>query len=177
MRPLLILISSFLFHEVSSLIFVGKKNKVAYRSLTSLSMKYVKQQQSVAPGAANLSPVRRSLLQNIQCIPVAVIAISSFYGHPSSATADDETLQKKPLTVDQPLYLILRAREATEQEKRLIKSGKFKDVQRANVKLAVRFIVNNYRLSDNFIAAASFLPENKRYEATEVGQSATQVRV
>jgi hypothetical protein len=36
--------------------------------------------------------------------------------------------------------------EATEQETRLIKSGKFKDIQRANIKLAVKFILENVRV-------------------------------
>ena len=73
------------------------------------------------------------------------------------------------------LYTILRVREATEQESRLIKSGKFKDVQRANVKLAVRFMVENYRLADAFVAAAAYLDGNdRRIAAGDVGQAAVQ---
>jgi len=37
--------------------------------------------------------------------------------------------------LDSYLYKIIRVREATQQEKRLIQTGKFKDTQRANVKL------------------------------------------
>lgn len=55
----------------------------------------------------------------------------------------------KPLSTY--LYLILRVREATEQESRLISTGKFKDIQRANVKLAIKFMINNYKLSDSII--------------------------
>ncbi len=135
-------------------------------------MKDDNRQQSGEVGVTTMSQSRRMAFRSISLL----IGTSSSFGHLSYASADEDVVQKKPLTADQPLYSILRAREATEQETRLIKSGKFKDVQRSNVKLAVRFIVNNYRLSDNFIAAASFLPESKRYEATEVGQSATQVR-
>eukprot|EP00550_Attheya_septentrionalis_P010341 CAMPEP_0198279922 /NCGR_PEP_ID=MMETSP1449-20131203/122_1 /TAXON_ID=420275 /ORGANISM="Attheya septentrionalis, Strain CCMP2084" /LENGTH=261 /DNA_ID=CAMNT_0043975167 /DNA_START=24 /DNA_END=809 /DNA_ORIENTATION=+ len=73
------------------------------------------------------------------------------------------------------LYTILRVREATEQETRLIGTGKFKDLQRANVKLAVRFMLQNYRLNDNLIAAAAFLSDQqKRAAAATVGQSAVQ---
>jgi len=48
---------------------------------------------------------------------------------PASAAATD--------TLDAYLYKIVRVREATLQERRLITTGKFKDTQRANVKLAV----------------------------------------
>lgn len=63
---------------------------------------------------------------------------------------------------------------ATQQETRLILSGKFKDVQRANVKLAVNFMLENYRFSDNLLRASALLDGNKRILATEVGQSAAQ---
>mmetsp|Transcript_12715 Transcript_12715/g.16601 ORF Transcript_12715/g.16601 Transcript_12715/m.16601 type:complete len:260 (+) Transcript_12715:251-1030(+) len=82
-------------------------------------------------------------------------------------TSDSEKLAEA-------LYSIIRVREATQQETRLIKSGKFKDVQRANVKLAVKFMIQNYRFNDNLIVAASFLENPKRVQASEVGQSAVQ---
>jgi hypothetical protein len=172
MKPFFIIVLHFLFYEINSLLFFAKKKKVAVRNLTSLLMKDDNRQQSLEVGGTTMSHSRRMALHSISLL----IGTSSSFGHLSYASADEDVVQKNPLTADKPLYSILRAREATEQETRLIKSGKFKDVQRSNVKLAVRFIVNNYRLSDNFIAAASFLPESKRYEATEVGQSATQVR-
>lgn len=77
-------------------------------------------------------------------------------------------------TVQQPLYPILRVREAAEQESRLIRSGKFKDVQRANIKLAVKFMLENYRLNDNFIAASAFLTGSGRIRAVDAGQSTVQ---
>lgn len=74
------------------------------------------------------------------------------------------------------LYRILRVREATQQETRLIKTGKFKDLQRANVKLAVKFMLDNYRLGDAFIAASTYLEggTQRRIEAGQVGQTAVQ---
>jgi hypothetical protein len=79
------------------------------------------------------------------------------------------------VSLEQNLYSILRVREATQQESRLIKSGKFKDVQRANVKLAIKFMIENYRLGDAFVAASSYLDGNeRRVAAVEVGQSAVQ---
>ena len=46
--------------------------------------------------------------------------------------------------------LLLRGQEAVSQELNLLKSGKYKNLQRANVKLAVRFIITNYALTTNF---------------------------
>ena len=89
------------------------------------------------------------------------------------AYADEEEAEVVK-TVQTPLYYILRVREASEQETRLIKSGKFKDVQRANVKLAVKFMVDNYRLNDNFIAASAYLEGDKRLKAGDVGTNVVQ---
>mmetsp|Transcript_12470 Transcript_12470/g.20704 ORF Transcript_12470/g.20704 Transcript_12470/m.20704 type:complete len:250 (+) Transcript_12470:139-888(+) len=99
---------------------------------------------------------------------VGVVSLST-----SPAVAADAATDRK--TLDQCLYSIMRVREATFQESRLINSGKFKDMQRANVKLAVKFILNNYRLSDTFIAASAYIEEtNRRIGAGEVGQAAVQ---
>jgi hypothetical protein len=87
--------------------------------------------------------------------------------------AQQPTAQRKPL--GDLIYTILRVREATSQESRLIRSGKFKDVQRANIKLAVKFMVQNYRLADTFIAACTYLDgTDRRLEAGQVGQAVVQ---
>lgn len=90
------------------------------------------------------------------------------------ALAADEEQKTEERTVLTPLYYILRVKEASEQETRLIKSGKFKDLQRANVKLAVRFMLVNYRLNDNFIAASAFLTGDRKIKAADIGQSVVQ---
>ena len=78
-------------------------------------------------------------------------------------------------SLDAVLYRIIRVKEAVQQEARLIKSGKFKDVQRANVKLAVKFMINNYRLNDAFVTASAYLESNdRRLEAGQVGQAVVQ---
>ena len=80
-------------------------------------------------------------------------------------------LQKKQLMpLETYLYTTARVREATAQEMRPIKTGKFKDAARGNVKLAVRFMLNNYRLSDNVIAAASYLKGQQQIQAGADGQ-------
>ena len=105
---------------------------------------------------------RRSVLQSFSFASVALISSTPAFA-----------AQREPLS--EVLYRILRVREATQQEVRLIKSGKFKDVQRANVKLAVRFMVDNYRLNDAFVTASAYLDgSNRRVEAGQVGQRAVQ---
>lgn len=112
---------------------------------------------------------RRDILRSTFLATTAGIVFGSATLSPQVAWA----AVRPPL--DECLYRILRVREATQQETRLIKTGKFKDVQRANVKLAVRFIVENYKLNDSFVAASAYLDGNqKRVEAGQVGQIAVQ---
>ena len=128
---------------------------------------------SVTNDGDNLNMSRRSFAN--------VIAASSFatvLSSPFAAFAADEDAAKSPSSKRQPLenyiYNILRVREATEQETRIINSKTFKDSQRANVKLAVKFILNNYKLSDSVIAASSYLSGTAKFQASSAGQSAVQ---
>ena len=77
-------------------------------------------------------------------------------------------------TLDSYLYRVLWVREATQQERRLISTGKFKDTQRANVKLAVKFMVQNYRLGDAVVGASAYLKGGNSMKAIDVGQTAVQ---
>jgi hypothetical protein len=73
------------------------------------------------------------------------------------------------------LYTIARVREATVLESRLVTTGKFQDVQRANVKLAIQFLLDNYRLYDTIVAASAYLEDPaKRNSASLTGQTAVQ---
>jgi hypothetical protein len=104
---------------------------------------------------------RRSLLSSILAAGLVVAA--------------SEPARAESLDMEGYLYRIVRVREATQQERRLIKSGKFKDVQRANVKLAVKFMVQNYRLADCIVGSAAYLNGNERQiRAIDVGQTAVQ---
>mmetsp|Transcript_41806 Transcript_41806/g.75283 ORF Transcript_41806/g.75283 Transcript_41806/m.75283 type:complete len:257 (-) Transcript_41806:59-829(-) len=115
---------------------------------------------------------RRSFLSKL----ATVAAAATIFQSPLAALAEDAPESTAPKIKPLPTYIynILRVREATEQETRLISTGKFKDLQRANVKLAVKFIINNYKLSDSIIAASSYLKGNARVQASGVGQSAVQ---
>ena len=121
----------------------------------------------------NLSMSRRSFTNVI-----AASSLATVLGSPIAAVAADEDAAKSPsskrLPLENYIYNILRVREATEQETRIINSKTFKDSQRANVKLAVKFILNNYKLSDSVIAASSYLSGTAKFNASSAGQSAVQ---
>jgi hypothetical protein len=108
------------------------------------------------------STSRRTFLDTLTASSVAAATFGSF---PAWGESDE---------LEQSLYKIIRVREATQQERRLITSGKFKDIQRANVKLAVKFMVKNYRLSDNVVSASAYLPGGNQMKAIDVGQTAVQ---
>ena len=72
------------------------------------------------------------------------------------------------------MLLILRVKEAAAQETRLIKSGKFKDLQRNSIKLAIALMLDNYQLLDNINKAARFAGGSRSQEAYSVGQGAVE---
>ena len=131
-----------------------------------------------AHGNANATPeISRNqwISMQVQLLTSSVAFTSlGLMSNPRSAAAAAAASERNK-SLDQCLYSIMRVREAMFQESRLIKTGKFKDVQRANVKLAVKFILNNYRLSDTIITASAFLESNdRRVTAGQIGQSAVQ---
>lgn len=112
---------------------------------------------------------RRALLQSVPLVASGILAFSSS-SQPALADADRESK-----SLEDYIYTILRVKEATIQETRLITSGKFKDAARGNVKLAVKFMLNNYRLSDAVIAASAYISDNnRRIAAGDAGQAAVQ---
>lgn len=128
-------------------------------------------QTDASTSTTALQNTRRSFIQTTTT--AILTASSSSIVNPSAAFAANEG-EEEERSVQTPLYPILRVREAMEQETRLIKSGKFKDVQRANVKLAVKFMVDNYRLNDNFIAASAFLSGDRKIKAVDTGSNVVQ---
>lgn len=118
------------------------------------------------PCSASLS--RRSLFRQTGVASASIFLSSIGFSNPLPALAAQ--------TLDDYLYKVVRVKEATQQERRLIKSGKFKDMQRANVKLAVKFMVQNYRLSDSVVGASSFLGggNSRQMSAIDTGQMAVQ---
>uniref|UniRef100_A0A6U3UKQ2 Uncharacterized protein n=1 Tax=Ditylum brightwellii TaxID=49249 RepID=A0A6U3UKQ2_9STRA len=160
---------------IATLLLAVSQTAMSFSAIPSMERTYrlnkaFQLQMTSANDLSNES--RRSFMKNLALLSSTIATTSSV---PLISNAEEEEPKKfkgKPL--ESCIYTILRVREATEQETRLIKSGKFKDVQRANIKLAVRFMVNNYRLADNFVAASAYLEGSKRIEAGNVGQNAVQ---
>eukprot|EP00435_Cladocopium_sp_Y103_P036351 s4281_g9.t1 len=50
--------------------------------------------------------------------------------------------------LENAIYLISRVQEATVQQERLVTTGKFKDVQRNSITMALNMMLDNYRLAD-----------------------------
>lgn len=124
--------------------------------------------ESESPYSASVS--RRNVFQQAGIASATLVLSSIGFSNPLPAQAAADT------TLDSYLYKIVRVLEATQQEQRLIKTGKFKDMQRANVKLAIKFMVQNYRLSDCVVGASSFLKggNSQQMAAIDTGQMAVQ---
>lgn len=124
------------------------------------------------------SPSRRSLFQTVTITTASLVSTAFLLPTSSALAKSEETAAAAAASndLDSCLYRIVRVREATQQERRLISTGKFKDVQRANVKLAVKFMVQNYRLADSVVGASAFLSGGnaQQMKAIDVGQTAVQ---
>jgi len=78
------------------------------------------------------------------------------------------------IDLNEQLVLILRVKEAASQEARLIKTGKYKEIQRLNVKRAIKFMIDNYSLNERFVKASSFAPAMQVATAGQYGQAAVE---
>lgn len=136
----------------------------------------VNYQDSVLSASADATADTSSLSRRsffTQTTAASLILVATATHNPKAALAAAPAAKRASL--ESSLYTILRVREATQQESRLIKSGKFKDLQRANVKLAVKFMIENYKLNDAFVGASTYLDGNdRRVAAVNVGQNAVQ---
>jgi len=126
--------------------------------------------RATAGRAGNFGLSRRALLAKTAGAVAAAGAAPALLAAPSAAVAAGGAEQ---LSLERCVYLILRVQEATQQEERLITSGKFKDLQRANIKAAAAMMLSNYRLNDCVTEASKQVADkSKIIEATEAGYAA-----
>merc|ERR1712216_447010 len=97
----------------------------------------------------------------------------------SSTSTLDEYKNAKPVVDKDPvktaLYTVLRVQESTLQEARLIRTNNFKDLQRNNIKMATKMMVENTRIIDVVVKASAYATDpNKVSEADEKGKAAVQ---
>ena len=112
------------FAAPSSTINIIEESNIQQRQLPSVY------REAESTSSAQLS--RRSAIASATMLMSAVFASTT--NSPVQAADPDVVI----VGLDSYLYRIIRVKEATQQEKRLIQTGKFKDTQRANVKLWVR---------------------------------------
>mmetsp|Transcript_25913 Transcript_25913/g.89110 ORF Transcript_25913/g.89110 Transcript_25913/m.89110 type:complete len:275 (+) Transcript_25913:68-892(+) len=74
----------------------------------------------------------------------------------------------------EPVWMIMRVQEATAQQARLVSTGKYKDVQRSNIKFATKLMLDNYKLFESVDRASRLAPPGKQAEAMEKGRSAAE---
>jgi len=78
--------------------------------------------------------------------------------------------------LQEAIYMMSRVQEATVQEERLVASGKFKDMQRNSIKMALNMMIDNYRLGDQVIAASPWVePKTQVVEASQYGNDAVEL--
>lgn len=123
---------------------------------------------------APLESSRREILEGWASTAAAALLTTSLVSTTVAAPEPALAAASSALDLDGYLYKIVRVREATQQERRLIKSGQFKDKARQNVKLAVKFMVQNYQLSDSIVGASAYLSGSTSMKAIDLGQSAVQ---
>jgi len=78
--------------------------------------------------------------------------------------------------LQEALYLISRVQEATVQQERLVSTGKFKDMQRNSIKMALNMMLNNYKLGDQIVVASAYAsPADNVFKASQAGKEAIDV--
>jgi len=91
----------------------------------------------------------------------------------------DDYKDVKPIKDTDPLktalVTVLRVQESTLQEARLITTGNFRDLQRNNIKMATRMMIENSKINDVIVKASAFTSDpSKVSEANEKGRAAVQ---
>ncbi len=102
---------------------------------------------------------------------VALVAVAS---GPALAPRGAIAARAPRPTLKADLMLILRVQEATGQETRLVSTGKYKELQRLDVKRAINMMVNNYDLDECFIRSSAFAAKGKTAAASGYGSKAVE---
>ena len=92
-----------------------------------------------AYSATRAAALRPSAVVSRRQLVAAAAAVSSL---PPASAAPNKNLKAKK-TLKPELVAILRVKESTSQETRLISTGKFKDLQRLNIKRAIGMMLDN----------------------------------
>lgn len=138
----------------------------------------------VVQRSAYVSPEggRRGFLAGAVGAAVAGAAEQSAWGFAPSDLGMSDTpksvVSKRKQSKDElqdALYLISRVQEATAQQERLVSTGKFKDMQRNNIKMALNFMLDNYKLGDQIVVASAYASTDNVFKASQAGNEAIDV--
>lgn len=102
---------------------------------------------------------RRQLLGRAAAVILAPAA--ALQGPSGSQRARAALVKPPPIDLKAELVYILRVQEACSQEVRLVKTGKYRELQRLNIKRAVTMMIDNYDLAGRFNKAASAAPKEQ----------------
>lgn len=92
----------------------------------------------------------------------------------AAVAAGSPKVFKSPELLQPEVVLILRVQEATGQETRLVSTGKYKELQRLNIKRAINMMVDNYDLRDRFVRASAYAPIGQQQQALSYGNTAVE---
>lgn len=117
---------------------------------------------------------RRALLSNGAAAAIATItAAAALATTPTPALAAPKNAAPT-VELKDDLLLILRVQEASGQEARLVRTGKYRELQRLNIKRAIGMMIDNYDLRDRFVRASAAAPSSKLSQATEYANNAVE---
>uniref|UniRef100_A0A7S3ZBL9 Uncharacterized protein n=1 Tax=Lotharella globosa TaxID=91324 RepID=A0A7S3ZBL9_9EUKA len=92
---------------------------------------------------------------------------SDFGYRPQKYNAPKDNVPLRPILVP-----ILRVQEAAVQEANLIRTGNYKDYARADIKLAVKYMLEAYELPSNLDTAATYADQSVYFKAVATEQKA-----
>lgn len=117
------------------------------------------------PGSAVSGVSRRAAVETAAAFALTLSPLTS-----SAALA----AARGPRELQPELVQLLWVQEATGQETRLIETGKYKTLQRLNVKRAVGMLLDNYDLNGRIVAASAYAPSGQQQRAINYGSTAIE---
>jgi len=121
---------------------------------------------TISMGGVSPFASRRAVLQT------GTAAAALIFAGPESVAAAGVKMPKVDL--QEELVGILRVQESCSQQTRLVKTGKFKELQRLNVKRAIRMMIDNSDMQSRFARATVYVDRADVPTATEAGNTAVE---
>ena len=123
---------------------------------------------------SSTSPSACSRRDTLTAAATAVAACAGSMPPLAAVAAGMPKVVKSPELLQPEVVLILRVQEATGQETRLVSTGKYKELQRLNIKRAINMMVDNYDLRDRFVRASAYAPIGQQQQALSYGNTAVE---